>query len=215
MHWRTRAASMPSPVCVHLMLVIDCGCLEKVAAEPLRPADEHLLTRQSACSGISTEFYLWNVQESMPTMRSQSLRGDLSEAQLPSPSPAQRAGQPLGSSSPAGHRSGHLFGSRSPTKGSSAGRLGKSGLPELQRGSDADSLRSFSLRSSSGSVKRSLLASLSASFRSDISPVLPILTISLTWKPAGCGLPLPERYLLDVCFCAVIECHTGSALSTE
>ncbi|CAL5224111.1 g6743 [Coccomyxa viridis] len=112
-------------------------------------------------------------QESVSTMRSQSLRGNFPEAQLPSPSTAQRAGQPLGSSSPAGHRSGQLFGSRSPTKGSSAVRLSKSSHPELQRGSDTDSLRSFSLRSSSGSVKRSLLASLSASFRNAIVPPHP------------------------------------------
>ena len=101
-------------------------------------------------------------------MRPQSLRRDpldLPSAQLPSPSSAQRAGQPLVSSSLSGQRSGQLLGSKSPTKGDYAARLGRLSYPESQRGTDADSTRSFSLRSSSGSVKRSLLASLSASFR--------------------------------------------------
>ena len=108
-------------------------------------------------------------------MPSQSLRRDLPDppgAQLLSASTAKRAGQPLGGSSPSGHRSGQPFGSRSPTKGDSAPRLGRPVHPESQRGLDADSSRSFSLRSSSGSVKRSLLASLSASFRSPLSPTL-------------------------------------------
>ena len=83
---------------------------------------------------------------------------------------AQKAGQPVGNSSPAGQRFGQLLGSRSPSKGDNAARLARMGYTESLRGSDNDSLRSFSLRSSSGNVKGSLLASLSASFRSPFSP---------------------------------------------
>lgn len=64
----------------------------------------------------------------------------------------------MGSASLVGQRAGQPMGSRSPTKG-------RMGVPEPGRGSDSDSLRSVSMRSPSGSVKRSLLASLSASFR--------------------------------------------------
>ncbi len=64
----------------------------------------------------------------------------------------------MGNASPVGHRAGQPVGSRSPTKS-------RAGMPDSGRGSDCDSLQSFSTRSTSGNVKRSLLALLSASFR--------------------------------------------------
>ncbi len=136
-----------------------------------------------------------DMQEGTSPFRPQSFRKDLDQpsAQPPSQSLAQRAGQPMGSgspfgqrsgqlvgsssptaqkatqpagsSSPAGQRFGQLLGSRSPSKGDNAARLARMGYTESLRGSENDSLRSFSMRSSSGNVKRSLLASLSASFR--------------------------------------------------